>query len=227
MGANAVTTVYDFTAGQVLTAEQMDNVNSGIPVFATTVTRDAAFGGAGEKTLAEGQFAYIEATNTTQYYDGAAWQPVATAPQVAIFNETQASGTPGGTPGAPGSFHKRILNTTVVNNITGCSLASSVITLPAGTYSVNTSIPFLSTLKTQVKLRNTTDSTDTMFASNGYMVADGHLNITMLGYFTITGSKNFEIQYRVGSNPATFGLGVDMIFGTTEIYAVIQITKVA
>jgi hypothetical protein len=49
-------------------------------VFATTVTRDAAFGGTGEKTLAEGQFAYIEATNTTQYYDGAAWQSVGTTP---------------------------------------------------------------------------------------------------------------------------------------------------
>jgi hypothetical protein len=51
----------------------MNITNSGIPVFATTVTRDAAFGGAGEKTLAEGQFAYIEATDTTQYYNGSAW----------------------------------------------------------------------------------------------------------------------------------------------------------
>ena len=75
MGANAVTTTYDFTAGQILTATQMDNVNCGIPVFATTTTRDAAFG-TGKKTLAEGQFAYIEATNTTQYYDGSAWQSV-------------------------------------------------------------------------------------------------------------------------------------------------------
>ena len=75
MGANAVTTTYDFTAGQILTAAQMDNVNCGIPVFATTTTRDAAFG-TGKKTLAEGQFAYIEATNTTQYYDGSAWQSV-------------------------------------------------------------------------------------------------------------------------------------------------------
>ena len=74
MGANAVTTVYDFTVGQVLTASQMDNVNCGIPVFATTVTRDAAFGGTGEKTLAEGQYAYIEASNETQFYDGSAWQ---------------------------------------------------------------------------------------------------------------------------------------------------------
>lgn len=80
MGANAVTTVPVYTAGEVLTAADMNITNSGIPVFATTVTRDAAFGGAGEKTLAEGQFAYIEATDTTQYYDGAAWQSVGTTP---------------------------------------------------------------------------------------------------------------------------------------------------
>lgn len=76
MGANAQTSVPAFIAGQVLTAQQQTEINTGIPVFATTVTRDAAFGGTGEKTLAEGQFAYIEATNTTQYYDGAAWQPL-------------------------------------------------------------------------------------------------------------------------------------------------------
>jgi hypothetical protein len=76
MGANAQTSVPAFTAGQVLTAQQQTEINTGIPVFATTTTRDAAFGGTGEKTLAEGQFAYIEATNTTQYYDGAAWQTV-------------------------------------------------------------------------------------------------------------------------------------------------------
>jgi hypothetical protein len=76
MGANAQIEVPAFTAGQVLTAAEMTQVNTGIPVFATTVTRDAAFGGAGEKVLAEGQFAYIEATNTTQYYDGSAWVAV-------------------------------------------------------------------------------------------------------------------------------------------------------
>ena len=77
MGANAVTTVPVYTAGEVLTAADMNITNSGIPVFATTTTRDAAFGGTGEKTLAEGQFAYIEATNSTQFYDGSAWQAVA------------------------------------------------------------------------------------------------------------------------------------------------------
>jgi hypothetical protein len=78
MGANAVTTVPVYVSGEVLTAADMNITNSGIPVFATTVTRDAAFGGTGEKILAEGQFAYLEDSNTTQYYDGAAWQPVVT-----------------------------------------------------------------------------------------------------------------------------------------------------
>ena len=86
MGANAQTAVPAFTAGQVLTAQQQTEINTGIPVFATTVTRDAAFGGASEKTLAEGQFAYIEATNTTQYYDGAAWLAVAGAKLGQVVN---------------------------------------------------------------------------------------------------------------------------------------------
>ena len=80
MGANATTFVPAYASGEVLTAANLSVTNSGIPVFATTVTRDASFGGTGEKTLAEGQFAYIEATNTTQYYDGAAWQAVGTTP---------------------------------------------------------------------------------------------------------------------------------------------------
>jgi hypothetical protein len=80
MGANAQTAVPVFTAGQVLTAAQVTQINTGIPVFATTVTRDAAFGGAGEKTLAQGQYAFIEATNATQYYNGSAWVAAGTTP---------------------------------------------------------------------------------------------------------------------------------------------------
>lgn len=85
MGANATTFVPAYVAGEVLTAADLNVTNSGIPVFATTVTRDAAFGGTGEKVLAEGQFAYIEATNTTQYYDGAAWQSVGQTPGLVLI----------------------------------------------------------------------------------------------------------------------------------------------
>jgi hypothetical protein len=91
MGANATTFVPSYTSGEVLTAANLSVTNSGIPVFATTVTRDAAFGGTGEKTLAEGQFAYIEATNTTQYYDGAAWQSVGVAPGLVLITTATAT----------------------------------------------------------------------------------------------------------------------------------------
>jgi hypothetical protein len=76
MGANAVTTVPVYVAGEVLTAADLNITNSGIPVFADSTARDNSFGGTGEKTLAEGQYAYIEATNTTQVYDGATWVAV-------------------------------------------------------------------------------------------------------------------------------------------------------
>jgi hypothetical protein len=77
MGANAVTTVPVYTAGEVLTAADLNITNSGIPVFADSTARTAAFGGTGEKVLAEGQYAYLESDNKTYFYDGSSWQAVA------------------------------------------------------------------------------------------------------------------------------------------------------
>jgi len=91
MGANATTYVPTYVASEVLTAADLNVTNSGIPVFATTITRDAAFGGTGEKVLAQGQMAFIEATNTTQYYDGAAWQTLGSSGLVLI--KSQVVGT--------------------------------------------------------------------------------------------------------------------------------------
>jgi len=89
MGANAQTSVPAFTSGQVLTAAQMTQVNTGIPVFADSTARDAAFGGAGEKTLAEGQMAYLEDTNTTQYYDGSSWSAIAVGKILQVLSTTK------------------------------------------------------------------------------------------------------------------------------------------
>ena len=75
--ANTQVKVPLFAAAEVLITANMNiSAGTGIPVFATTVTRDAAFGGAGEKVLAEGQFAYIEADDTLYFYDGSVWAEV-------------------------------------------------------------------------------------------------------------------------------------------------------
>lgn len=73
MGANATTSVPGYVSGEVLTAARLNVTNSGAPVFADSSARDAAFGGTGEKTLAEGQLCYLEDTNEVQFYDGSSW----------------------------------------------------------------------------------------------------------------------------------------------------------
>lgn len=65
-----------FVSGDVLTAAQVNTflMDQTIMRFATTAARDAAFGGAGEPTLAEGMFAYVDADNKVYFYTGSAWQ---------------------------------------------------------------------------------------------------------------------------------------------------------
>jgi hypothetical protein len=92
MGLNAQTSVPEFTTGQVLTAQQQTDINTGIPVFADTTARDAAFGGSGEKVLAEGQYAYLESTNQTLVYDGSNWISVSVAPGLVLV-KSQTIGT--------------------------------------------------------------------------------------------------------------------------------------
>jgi len=94
--ANTQTTVPLFVANQVLTAAQQNaSAGTGVPVFATTVTRDAAFGGS-NKALAEGQLCYIEASNIVQYYDGAAWATVGPASSAGLVPIVPTSVAVGG-----------------------------------------------------------------------------------------------------------------------------------
>ena len=90
MGVNATTFVPAYVAGEVLTAADLTVTNSGVPVFADTTARDAAFGGTGEKVLAEGQLCYLESTNKVQFYDGTSWANLGSMTEVAAFT---ASGT--------------------------------------------------------------------------------------------------------------------------------------
>ena len=94
MGANAQTSVPSFTAGEVLSAANMNlSARTGVPVFADSTARDAGFGGTGEKVLAEGQLCYLESTNVVQYYDGSVWATVGPATSSALVYITGATFT--------------------------------------------------------------------------------------------------------------------------------------
>jgi hypothetical protein len=125
MGANATTSVPVYVAAEVLTAADLNITNSGIPVFATTVTRDAGFGGAGEKTLAEGQFAYIEATDTTQYYDGSTWQTLGATPGLKVV-KAETAFTAVGSFTADSVFTSTYTNYLMIVNLTTVSGAGTL-----------------------------------------------------------------------------------------------------
>jgi hypothetical protein len=147
---------------------------------------------------------------------------------MAIFSETQASGTDGGT-FTSGSYVKRTLNTTVVNNITGCSIAASVITLPAGTYQVFASAPGFACNSHKTRLRNTTAGTDIVIGANAHASSsDATQTVSQIqALFTIAVSTNIELQHRCGTTKATNGLGVASTFGDSEVYSQITIARVA
>lgn len=62
----------DFTAGEVLTASDVDTylMQQTVMVFAGTAARASALG----TFVSEGMFSYLADTNSFEYYDGAAWQ---------------------------------------------------------------------------------------------------------------------------------------------------------
>jgi hypothetical protein len=147
---------------------------------------------------------------------------------VAIFQDQKTSGSNGGT-GTINAWTKRTLNTTVVNNITACSIASSVITLTAGSYYASGYSTFYRTGVSQIKLRNTTAGTDIqlgMTAFTNSAVAGGAVLSNLQGYFTLTGSTNIEMQYYILSTNASNDLGQSGGFGT-EVYSTLTIQQVA
>ena len=143
MGINAQTSVPKFTSGDVLTAANTNLLTNAPPVFSGTATRDAAFGGAGEKTLAEGQLCYLEDSNIVQYYDGAAWATVGPTASAFSLIVAQTAFTSAASVSVNSCFtstytnYKLVLNITASSNNVGFKLRVSGTDSSDEYYSVN------------------------------------------------------------------------------------------
>jgi hypothetical protein len=149
-----------------------------------------------------------------------------------IIVDQKTAGTSGGT-FTSGDWRTRDLNTTIGSNtITGSSLSSDQFTLPSGTYKIFVSAPSYYTGNHKAKLRNITDSSDTILGSNERSansgVIDGSQTFSVInGIFTIASSKTFEIQHRCQTSQSTNGFGNAMSFSVSEIYTQVEIRKLA
>jgi len=73
----AITGTRVFASAEVLTSTNVNRyLMRGVKVFADAATRDAAYGGANEPTLEEGEVCYLVDTNVVQAYNGTSWSPV-------------------------------------------------------------------------------------------------------------------------------------------------------
>jgi hypothetical protein len=81
-----------FTTGEVLTAADTNGyLMQGILVFATEAARNAAI-----TSPQEGQFAFTKDTNSTWYYDGAAWVLSGATGDITAITTAAGSGLAGG-----------------------------------------------------------------------------------------------------------------------------------
>lgn len=186
--------------------------NLASPAFTGVPTAPTAAAGTNTTQIATTAFVLANSASNTQQY--------------ASIQDQKASGTSGGT-SVSGSWLARDLNTIVESNITGLSLASNNIQLPAGTYYAEASSAFLN-VTGRLRIYNNTDATTLVLGFNEYSNAGASplTRCTASGKFTLSGTKTISLQYRAASNTGS-GLGTAYGYGENEIYSEIRIWKLS
>lgn len=183
-------------------------------------------------TPATGWMAWIDDEDVVSVFYNGAWTDWSnvTAPQsanleYAIFADQKADGTVGGT-ATTAAWTKRTLNTTIANTITGCSLASSVVTLTTGTYLVWGSAYQQRTNGAGISILQ--GASTRHYGLPGNTSTDG-TNLSVFAVIVVSGaSDTIELDYYAQGNNSTSDLGVVLpLSGNTETYAMLTILDLA
>lgn len=143
--------------------------------------------------------------------------------------DRQASGADGGTFNT-GARRIRTLNTEVTDNIGGVAdLTSDVITLPVGTYEVMITVPAMRVNAHQAYLYNIDDAADELVGTSEYSDSGDNFTTksTIMGEFTIAGTKTFRIEHECETSQASTGFGRAGGFGVGERYTDVMIWKIS
>lgn len=149
--------------------------------------------------------------------------------QLLHVQDQKSSGTAGGT-FTSGAWRTRTLNTVVTNEISGASLSSDQITLPAGTYWIEARAPAYIVNEHKVKVYNVSDSTDILIGTSEHSnYAGGYAQTSSFvsGRFTLASSKTISLMHRCASTSFSNGFGDASGFSVVEVYADVKIWKVA
>lgn len=199
-----------------------------ISLTGTDFTKLASGTTAQRVTNLEGAIRYNTTEKVMEYYNGTNWYFM--VPKVIILKDVKPDATDGGFATAPGSWQKRILNTTEGDlTVLTSPLSSDQFSLAPGEYLIEASSQSVSSLENRLRLYRNGDPLTTSFSlgENAYTEAGG-LSIAHLSTrFTISTNTTFEIHHYIRNNPGSGnGLGThDQLSSTQEIYTIVKITK--
>jgi hypothetical protein len=130
----------------------------------------------------------------------------------------------------------RLLETTVTNTISGASLASNKVTLPAGTYSVVANAPFCTDSGGNVRFKhriyNVTDAAVILYSLVGNMAIEdtggvpAQAFVPLIGQFTLAAAKDVRLDTWTDMSGTTHGNCLPANDGSAEVYVDLLITKI-
>jgi hypothetical protein len=142
----------------------------------------------------------------------------------AVFSYQVASGTNGGAAPSANAYYTRPLNT-VAGAITGASLTSNIITMPAGTYQVRAQVGGLMSL---IKCRLYDTGANAPIAVGTANGDDNHMAYSQIDQnITLAAPTTIAVQFYGTVAIGAQDWGKPVSSGDNEIYTLVNFTKVA
>jgi hypothetical protein len=214
------------TTTSTLTTDTPSTLTDGwgviIPAQTYQVTINGTFSdGTSSKVVYIGSGAMLCSNGTTLEFT-----PFGGALPYLHVRDEKAANTNGGAVTATAE-NERTLNTVKTNTITGASLGSNRVTLPAGTYRVAARAPANSAALHRLSLYNHTDSAIILAGPAGFNDSSysNASDATVVGRFTLAASKLVRLNHYFQVNAGATAMGRPLNIGQTEVYAELEIWK--
>jgi hypothetical protein len=142
---------------------------------------------------------------------------------VALLKDVKPPGTNGGT-FQSNTWIMRELNT-LIGDVNFVILDNSQFTITEGTYNVRVSAPACNVQNHQIKLYNSTTSSDIEYGTSEFAASEVISNSTLNTILKLTESNTFEIQHICYKTVNNIGLGKATGFAINEVYCSVFIQK--
>lgn len=156
--------------------------------------------------------------SASKYYGSASDMTGLPQPNVLHVQHQEAQNTAAGT-FTSGAWRTRPLTTVLKNTITSASLGSNQVTLPAGTYRCQISVPGYGVTLHQAKLQSVSGTATLIYGTSTSTAGASAVQDSSLinGWFTLTEATVLEVQHQCSVTNNTNGMGQCCNFGT-EVY---------